>query len=341
MSWMSSLFSPSVEGCQACKLRPVEIIDPVDNPDYPYRLCTPCHQQLVATALLPLQYFNLAALHGRTYLLQDDFYDDEGAAMTPEIEVEESVGQAFPKWDSLKGDLEQLINYAIVIWTLDQELIAAFSKFEKGAILNEFQLRTKANPGIAVKIYELTALTLEELAGEWIREEWKKYDGQQIEIFAEALAKCLPLQEGFQLYADALAQIDSISIVYQKMLGFIHFESRLTLQWITENIHKFVNISSAWGEIAAVSEFDWATARTWIESGRPLSLVALDALVHCARIPYRSQGYRQPPQKLHHPDTVANMDAALKAYLSRDGVPRVKNAVAFVSSNWDVVLGKG
>jgi hypothetical protein len=341
MGWFQKITKTPTEVCQACKLRQVKVIDPVDNPDYPYLLCDPCHHQLVATALLPLQYFNLAALHGRTYLLHDDFYDDEGTAMTPEIEVEESVGQAFPRWDSLKGDLEQLINYAIVIWTLDQEILSAFSKFEKGAILNEFQLRTKANPGLAVKIYELTALTLGELAGVWIREEWKKYDGQQIEIFAEALAKCLPLQEGFQLYADALAQIDSISTVYLKMLGFIHFESRLTLQWITENIHKFVNISSAWGEIAAVSEFDWATAHTWIESGRPLSLVALDALVHCARIPYRSQGWRLPIEKLHQPDTVGNMDAVLKAYLLRDGVPRVKNAVAFVSDNWDVVLGTG
>jgi hypothetical protein len=341
MGWFQKITKAPVEVCQACKIRAVKVIDPVDNPDYPYRLCDPCHHQLVATALPPLHYFNLAALHGRTYLLQDDFYDDEGAAMTPEIEVEESVGQAFPRWDSLKGDLEQLINYAIVIWTFDQEILSAFSNFEKGAILNEFQLRIKANRGLGVKIYELTALTLGELAGEWIREEWKMYDGQHIELFAKALAKCLPLQEGFQLYADALAQIDSISIVYQKMLGFIHFESRLTLQWITENIHKFVNINSAWGEIAAVSEFDWATARTWIESGRPLSLVALDALVHCARIPYRSQGWRLPTQKLLQPDTVGNMDAVLKAYLSRDGVPRVKNAVAFISSNWEVALGKG
>ncbi len=340
MKWFRKVPSPPTEVCQACKLRKVTIIDPVDNPDYPYRLCAPCHQQLVATALLPLQYFHLAALHGRTYLLHDDFYDDEGAAMTPEIEVEEFAGQAFPTLNSVKGDLKRLIDYAIVIWMLEEAVISSFYNFEKGAILNEFQLRIKANRGLGVKIYELTALTLGELAGEWIREEWKKYDGQQMEIFAEALAKCLPLQEGFQLYANALVQIDSTSTVYQKMLGFMHFESRLTLQWIVENIHKTVNINSAWGQIAAVSEFDWPTARTWIESGRPLSLVALDALVHCARIPYRSQAWRLPTEKLLRPDSIANMDAVLNAYLTRDGVPRVKNAVAFISSNWQVAFGK-
>src|SRR5215204_1738464 len=76
--------------CESCRTRPVEIFELPEKGAQLYRLCTQCHHRLINYALRPLEFFNLAAIHGHSFHLHDDFYDDDtGEATQPEIEIEE------------------------------------------------------------------------------------------------------------------------------------------------------------------------------------------------------------------------------------------------------------
>jgi len=69
--------------CESCQSAPavLEVAD-ISDPGRPFRVCSECERRLQALALRPLEWFRLAALHGwGSYLLCDDFYDDDGARM--------------------------------------------------------------------------------------------------------------------------------------------------------------------------------------------------------------------------------------------------------------------
>jgi hypothetical protein len=66
--------------CQACETAVAEIVETCDDEHEPYHVCASCHGRLLARALRPLEWYNLAKRHGWfTYLLHDDFYDERAA----------------------------------------------------------------------------------------------------------------------------------------------------------------------------------------------------------------------------------------------------------------------
>ena len=67
-----------MENCQSCKIEPAEIMDLQDSEVEPYRLCKDCHQRFISRSLRPREYFNLRTKHGITYLLSDNFYNENG-----------------------------------------------------------------------------------------------------------------------------------------------------------------------------------------------------------------------------------------------------------------------
>jgi len=106
------------------------------------------------------------------------------------------------------------------------------------------------------------------------------------------------------------------------------FESRLTLDWIEDNIESPVDAS--WGALAARSKFDWGRLEKWLETGRPVSLAALDALGFCLTRPTAPDGHRYKP--LLDPPTEPVFRNVLEDYLETDPVPRVERAVGFLLS---------
>lgn len=76
------------EMCEACKKNSIEINEPSDDPNQPYKLCLRCHDKLTKFSLLPIEWYNLTVIHTpMKYLLDDDFYDDDGKACQPEEDV--------------------------------------------------------------------------------------------------------------------------------------------------------------------------------------------------------------------------------------------------------------
>lgn len=327
--------------CQSCKINAVDLFVSSENEDYPYQLCTACHYRLTNRALRPLEYFNLTAKHGMTYLLWDDFYNEAGEAFAAEVEVEVDRNYSFPTFEAAKQDLEVLLDYAIVMWTLEDRVVEALHAFDKMEVLESVRQRIYENRWLGYRLYDIAARVLGSVAADWIREEWQYHTFENLENYAECLARCLPLSEGFYYYTSVLDHIEDPHILSAKIRGLIDFQSELGLDWIEKNIHRVSNISDAWGQLAVASQFDWPRAKQWLEAGRPLSLVALDALANCrvtAQTVNSTLWLTKNPQRLLHPDSVENMNAALNAYLAQDCVPRVRKCIALIQDSWHNIL---
>ena len=74
--------------CESCRIHFVEIVDDSDDPAQPYLVCRACDHRLKTLSLRPLEWFNLASVHGpNKHFLHDDFYDNWGHAEQPDEDV--------------------------------------------------------------------------------------------------------------------------------------------------------------------------------------------------------------------------------------------------------------
>ena len=94
-----------------------------------------------------------------------------------------------------------------------------------------------------------------------------------------AVAGCLPIQEGFPLACEALSYRLAPHEAWQ-VRSLVWFQSRRALDWIEANAPE-KGITDQWGIVASVSELTWKDAEDWLSRGRPLRLIALDALTFC------------------------------------------------------------
>ncbi|MGV3527257.1 MAG: hypothetical protein ACO1OO_00020 [Flavisolibacter sp.] len=322
--------------CESCRIRPVEIVDHPDAGQQPYRLCTECHKRLLNYALRPLEFFNLATIHGHGYYLNDDLYDyNTGEATQPKTEVEIPEKFPFPDIHSIQDEMEKVVDYACVQYFTSNEVIELLKRFDKDAVLDFVSNKVAYNRAINYKAYQIAASVLGPYAADWIRLQWSERNEDELFIFAPALAACLPFPEAFKIVTEQVEQSDSRSFAdYAGAL--LYFESSETLKWIEGVAHRIANVSENWGILAAASRYDWQTAQNWLAAGRPLSLIALDALIYCTTTgerPNQALWLREHPPTLvsaPKPETIAN---TLTAYLQTDTVPRTKSAVRQIINN--------
>lgn len=254
------------------------------------------------------------------------------------VEVDQSL--AFPIFTEL-NDLQSVLDYAIVEWWLSDDVVNAIKTFEKKEILKELDTRIASNKGLSGRIYQIAALTLGEYADEWIVKQWQFRTDDNFPDFAEALAKCLEPDLGFELYTKQLERIDQPKKLTEAMNGLICFRSKKSLAWIETNVARVSNISDVWGYLAVASQFDWAIAHKWLRNGRPLSLIALDALANCAVTSDTQNStlwLKNNPQRLLSPGTIEEMNNILLKHGESDKVPRVRTKISYIMDNWDKIL---
>jgi len=121
---------------------------------------------------------------------------------------------------------------------------------------------------------------------------------------------------------------------YIAPLNFIRYEK--VLDWIERSSHRIENISENWGHLAASSNFSWDRANTWLSKGRPLSLIALDALKFCTTTGERLN--QSPWMREIQPSMIDNPKSEIVAkrlqeYLKIDNVPRTRNSIDTVINN--------
>jgi len=315
--------------CQACLTSRVTCKIPVDEimVERPYRLCEACAHRLEERALRPLEWYRLAALHGpMTYLLHDDFYDEDGRADQNKIPVDQASLFPIPKLSAVSGDIDALLDFAITRWDLKDDVVAALQNHSPGELFTAMSAleHSRPSPWIECRCYEIAAHTLGPRAYDWIEPRWDRGTRRAtIYAFLKAAASCLPNPETVPraiAAVEALDERDHLDVA----LALTEFRSPLVLQWIERRVRS--PVSDGWGSVAALSRFDWATAERWLAAGRPLSLVALDALAYalCPPSPYRLPRFvvrlaDAPPSQIIH--------ERLRAYARKDDVPRVTKLV--------------
>lgn len=322
--------------CEACEKNIVEVIEPCDDPIEPYQVCGVCHKRLLARALRPFEWYNLAKRHGwYQFLLHDDFYDEEGRADQAEMEVDDQEQYPAPSLSSVSADIEELLDYSITRWSLTSELVDAWNAHAKQEMLDAIQKRFCAtnNADIRACILELCALCLGNLGAEFVRSAWNYYpDDLGLGSLAQASAKCLPHTEG---YDRVLKALDALDVRKRRDLMYTlgYFRSAETLDWIESNIVE--PVTDSWGYLAASSSVDWSRLERWLLLGRPLSLVAIDTLRAIQRMPTKTLKERQV--RLAGAPPKGELQAALESYASRDPMPRVTQRVDSIMKNYELL----
>ena len=333
--------------CESCKIELIEFTIPVNqglengiwdepNNHSEYRLCKSCSNRLKNLALRPLEYFNLAAIHGHRFYLQNDFYDYEtGEALQPKFEVTEIDKFKFPEFNEIKNDLEKLIDLAIVQYFTGEYVINQLKQFHKKEAIEILKAKVKYNRGINYKAYEIAGKVAKSESYEWIKEEWKVSHKDELQIFAEPICNSFEPEEAFELLSQEL-EYNNDKFLSENISILLYLKSPLVLDWIEKVQQRIRSVNSQWGQLAASSKFDWKRAQKWLNSGRPLSLISLDALILCTtrgkRLNQSLWMRKLNPSLIDRPEPKL-MVTVLKEYESKDSVPRTRNAINRVIGN--------
>lgn len=327
----------SNDTCEACEESHVDVVESCDCAESPYRLCWSCHDRLHSRSLRPLEWYNLAKRHGWwQFLLHDDFYDEDGTATCPESEVVEARRYPIPRLAEVADDPDRLLDFTITRWGIDPALENAWNQHPPAdilAVLSNRFART-GDIGIASTVLNVAAMLKQEGA-EFVRYAWCEYpDKADLQALAYATALCLPRREGFDRVVEALCGMGEPE-QRQLMLSLSHFHSPDALDWIER--HARPPVTESWGNLAAASQLDWPRVVQWLNGGRPLSLVALDALG--AVIRPMTPLLRSYGPHLHDPPDSAELHRVLNSHLARDRAPRVKMMTAAILKNEAILLG--
>lgn len=297
--------------------------EPTDVTGEPIRLCLECNRRIQARALRPAEWFNLAKRHGwQEFLLHDDFYDEDGTALQPMERVDEPARFPAPTLDMVARDAELLLDYSITRWSLQPPVINAWLALEPLKIRKALSVRFAVTKNLPVrsKLFEICALALRESGADFVRYAWGEYPtAVPLLPLAQASAACLPLVEGFDRVSTAL-EPEVRKKKWDLIVSLSYFQSANALNWIELNIKE--PITEAWGYLAAASQIDWPRVENWLRRGRPLSLVALDALTAISRPP--TPLLKSIKLRLHNPPNIVSYQRELNEYARTDTSPRVQ-----------------
>jgi hypothetical protein len=318
--------------CEACERAEGSIVETCDDAREPYRLCAACYRRLHARSLRPLEWFNLAKRHGwQRFLLHDDFYLEDGTATQPEVEVDNPQAFPAPTLASVRQDPELLLDYSITRWRLPPDVVAAWKDKDSRLVLSTLSARftSTQNVEIRAKVLSICASAAGELGADLVRRAWGEYpETVALASLAEASAACLPHAEGFGQVTAALAGLEGRG-KRDRMFGLSYFRSPDALPWIEQNV--FEPITESWGSLAAASNLDWPRVETWLGQGRPLSLVAIDALL--AILQPRTPFLLEAKPALTAPPSPSRLREVLLAYRELDPVPRVQQRIDALLAN--------
>ncbi len=164
------------------------------------------------------------------------------------------------------------------------------------------------------------------------------YDQEKVDDFisrSENLAKILDKDKAFTTITNEIDNCENKYLNdYITALNFIRHEK--VLDWIEKNVDRATSIGINWGHLAASSHLSWSRADGWLTIGRPLSLVALDALIFCTTRGERlnqSPWMQQIQPKLVDNPKPEDVAKRLEEYLQTDNVPRTKSAIQKIIEN--------
>jgi hypothetical protein len=325
-----------ISPCQACRREAA--VQEIENGEegHPYRLCNGCAYRLNTLSLRPLEWVQLAAIHGSgKHELHDDFYTELGQACQPERRVRDADKFSYPKIDSIRDNLPTLLDLAMSLWFLEMrpDVIETLKQFPAEDILTELKRRDQEyrTDWVHAASLDICAVVLKEQAADWVRAD----NRSNVWKWVKAAANCLPFKEGFE---QAIAMLSGdINAFYVPLL--IDFHSSKTLDWLEENKHICTSYahSSPWGQTAAYSGLTGNRVKQWLMDGPPLSWTALTAVSIIARY----SGYSHPraylcKPELFEPCSWDDFDKELAAYEKHEGYAKVLRQIEMLRGSTEV-----
>ncbi|WHX98040.1 hypothetical protein [Neobacillus sp. DY30] len=317
--------------CEACKKNEINVVESSDDPGHPYKVCNQCHERLLKYSLRPIEWYNLAVIHSPNQpLLHDDLYDEDGEACQPEEDVIVTKKDKAPTLKNVQNDLESLLDFSITRWFLEDDVIKALNKHDNQMTLSSVKSRfyETENYEIKSRMLEIVADVLGSSASEWVRELWKNYDENLLYPISWATASSLPIEEGLNNVFEKLKLVSEKEMPIAAFTSLYRFRSNVILDWIESTCTIF---NDNWGRLAAVCFPTWERMKSWLNGGRPLSLIALDTMENCVK-GHGDYYVKQLSPKIL--GTVKNeVEQVLNGYYQKDGVPRVKMKVERITEN--------
>jgi hypothetical protein len=317
--------------CEACKRNEINVVETSDDPNQPYKLCNVCHERLLKYSLRPIEWYNLAVVHSpNKFLLHDDFYEEDGEAYQPEEDVVVTKKDKAPTLRKVRNDLEPLLDFSITRWFLEGEVINALKKHDKLTTLSSVKSRFYGTENYEVKsrMLEIVADVLDTSASGWVRELWKNYDEEFLYPISWATASSLPAEEGLNNIFEKLKLVSEKELPIAAFTCLYRFRSSNILDWIESTCTIF---NDNWGRLSAVCFPTWERMKSWLNKGRPLSLIALDTMANCVK-GFGDIYVEQLSPKILGTDK-NEVEQVLNDYYQKDDAPRVKMKVARIMEN--------
>ncbi|TSI05778.1 hypothetical protein [Lysinibacillus sp. BW-2-10] len=320
-----------IDLCEACKKNEINVVEISDEPNQPYKLCNQCHDRLLKYSLRPIEWYNLAVVHSpNKFLLHDDFYEEDGEACQPEEDVVVTKNDKAPTLREVRNDLESLLDFSITRWFLEDDVIKALKKHDNQKILISVKSRFYGTENYELKsrMLEITADVLGTSASEWVRELWENYDQEYLYPLSWATASSIPAEEGLNNIFEKLKLVSEKELPIASFTCLYRFRSSNILDWMESTCTIF---NDNWGRLASVCLPTWERMKSWLNKGRPLSLIALDTMANCVK-GCGDIYVEQFSPKILGTDKI-EVEQILNDYYQKDGVPRVKMKVSKILKN--------
>ncbi len=362
--------------CEACESRRALPAGSGSRLHRSFRICRPCADRVDRLSLRPLEWYNLAKRHGPHHNgLDEQFYSPGGIALMSDDELEEEPHLLpAPVLQDVAHDLDLLWVHTLTRRSLGPKFLAAWRRHPKKAAAN-FLAKAwdiRQDDHARHHILSICRHCLGKAGAALIRRAWKdaasfrdeeslhlvrlmeKYlpdpavfeaddeddDGDDdkgplgaprfpwTDLLPSASARCLPQEEAWQ---HALTQATR----HGYMGYFTALRDPRALDWIETHLPS--GTYPDWGGVAAVCGFSWDRALRWLQQGRPLSHLALDAL-RALILPLGDPDEEDYGIRLLSPPDRRTLGRVLKAHARRDAVPRVQKQVDFILHHAPVLL---
>jgi hypothetical protein len=119
-----------------------------------------------------------------------------------------------------------------------------------------------------------------------------------------------------------------------------HVHDERVLDWIEQNAVSPVGYE--WGTVVACNKPSWTRLAAWLDRGRPLSLIAIDALKNCRGFDPEdgnmSGVFQTVSPKVHGPASLNAVRKQLEAYMRVDSASRVTKTIGVVLGNLEKII---
>jgi hypothetical protein len=157
---------------------------------------------------------------------------------------------------------------------------------------------------------------------------------------ASTLLESVPINLLMDLVLEMMDKLPPRRRAFQVIHALTWVRGERVLQWIERNAAP--PISYEWGTAAACNRPTWNRLSKWLDRGRPLSLVALDALKNCRGFDpddeWMAGIFKEESPKIRGRISLRAVRKKLEQYLRVDPVRRVRKAVDTVLASLDKIF---